>query len=134
MTPSSSVSSTDSLPSPLATGSYFGDVTYKTDSGSLKSDHSMLNSLASMPTPPLVDDAFASPIVPPVGTLGGRNGFPLLPPHHPLRHKMQHLDVGRLSPPSPVSPPTTPKGHPLDSSFIRFPKVSPPCAHFQVRC
>lgn len=78
----------------------------------IASDHSVLSSLAQMPTPTLGSSLENSE---------RRASFPLLSPHHPLRKKLYASLDGDVA-----SPPTTPKGHPLESELRSFPfsKVS----------
>lgn len=119
---STSLATPESINGSTYAGPYFGNMS--TPASNLKSDHSILASMATSPDP------YTSGMT--AGTtnasLGPRHSFPLLPPHHPLRNKM-HLDIGTGGGNGSVmelsSPPTTPKGHPLESSnSIRFPKVS----------
>lgn len=72
----------------------------------IASDHSMLSSLAQMPTP-----TFGSPN----DDYGSRHSFPLLPPHHPLRKKL-YAAFDKEG----ASPPHTPKGHPINESKLHF--------------
>ncbi|KAK8869737.1 hypothetical protein IAR55_000305 [Kwoniella newhampshirensis] len=65
----------------------------------MASEHFMLSSFAHMSTPELVIPQ----------DLASR-GFPLLPPHHPLRSKMHSQPSS-----APSTPPHTPKGHPLST-------------------
>ncbi|WVQ98786.1 hypothetical protein IAU59_005917 [Kwoniella sp. CBS 9459] len=69
----------------------------------MSSDHSMLSSMSCQATPKLV--------IPTHQDLS--RGFPLLPPHHPLRSKMYSASEKVTT---PVSPAHTPKGHPIDSN------------------
>ncbi|WVF72210.1 hypothetical protein IAT40_007022 [Kwoniella sp. CBS 6097] len=68
----------------------------------LSSDHSMLSSMSCQPTPKLV--------IPSHQDLS--RGFPLLPPHHPLRSKMYSAPEKVTTPSSPAH---TPKGHPINT-------------------
>lgn len=86
-----------------------------------KSDHTALSSLSQMPSPTISTDAEYNNASSKERV--GSFPFPLLPPHHPLRNKMFSAsptsDTGRSN--DDNSPPTTPKGHPLESK-IRYPK------------
>nr|XP_031862726.1 uncharacterized protein CI109_001738 [Kwoniella shandongensis]KAA5529798.1 hypothetical protein CI109_001738 [Kwoniella shandongensis] len=78
----------------------------------MASDHFMLSSYSILPTPKLV--------IPQQDT--SSRGFSLLPPHHPLRSKMQSQQATEG-----VTPPHTPKGHPLSTSnrsYFSFPNNS----------
>ncbi|OCF41296.1 hypothetical protein I317_04867 [Kwoniella heveanensis CBS 569] len=70
----------------------------------MSSDHAMLSSMSSQPTPKLV--------IPTHQDLS--RGFPLLPPHHPLRSKM-YSQPEKEKVTTPSSPAHTPKGHPINA-------------------
>ena len=82
-------------------------------------DHAALSSLSHLPSPGVSTE----------NDHNGGNGhnrmgsfpFPLLPPHHPLRGQMysSNGDANKINLDS--SPPSTPKGHPVDPK-IRYPK------------
>ncbi|ORY27169.1 hypothetical protein BCR39DRAFT_538708 [Naematelia encephala] len=93
----------DEEPSPVSTSSPL-DTPFSSPvahTATIVSSHSELSSLAHMPTPPLGSSS---------DDYSPRQGFPLLPPHHPLRKKL-FTSYERDAP----SPPSTPKGHPLES-------------------
>lgn len=82
-------------------------------SGMLKSDHKILAALAQS-SPELGSEADASE--------NFKSGS-LLPAHHPFRQKLA-LKTQRSESDHEQSPPHTPKGHPIEFSKLRWPKVS----------
>ncbi|WVR05185.1 hypothetical protein IAU60_002197 [Kwoniella sp. DSM 27419] len=80
------------------------------------SDHSMLASMSQQPTPKLSIPSRENGLT--------SRGFPLLPPHHPLRSKM-YSSSERSSSTSPTSPAHTPKGHPIERSHTSFFNFAP---------